>query len=78
MALKTKHLGKVGFVMFHHYPTKRQHNISVCIWKKIHKIPEAVAVNQDQPDMTEARMVPQSHQSLTQLVLMQIGTKTSV
>lgn len=44
--------------------------LRMCIWKKIQGIPEVVAVHQDQSDRTEARAVPQKHQSPTQSTLM--------
>lgn len=44
----------------------------------MHEIPEVVTANQDQPDMTKTRMVPQNHQSPIQLVSMQTATKALV
>lgn len=49
--------------------------LRMCIWKKIQGIPEVAAGHQDQSDMTEARTVPQNHQSHTQSTLMQTGTR---
>lgn len=79
--LKTKHLCKVGFIMLCYDPTKRPQSTSIeltfYVSKNVHMekdtfllLPEVVAVHQDQSDMTEARAVPQNHQSPTLSTLM--------